>query len=178
MAAATEFFRLRLTSWMTVKSKFCKWIYISSVIVGLLISSASAAQTDTGIVVSPINEENLDDLIGNKQNRLIISFMAAWCGPCIDELPILNKLYRKYKERGFTLLGVSIDLEGAAAMQPVIDKLKIEFPVYWYGEKAIQKFKLSKIPLLLIIKDGEISERLPGLRSEKFLETKILEILN
>jgi len=104
--------------------------------------------------------------------------MAAWCGPCIDELPALNNLYRKYKNKGLRVIGISIDLEGAVAMQPVVNKLKIEFPVYWYGEKAIQKFNLTAIPLLLVIKRGKIVERLPGRRPDKFLERKVQEILN
>jgi thiol-disulfide isomerase/thioredoxin len=81
---------------------------------------------DAGVVVQPIEEAALDDLINNKENTLIVSFMAAWCGPCIDELPALNSLYRKYKDQGLKLIGISIDLEGAAAMQPTITKLKIK----------------------------------------------------
>lgn len=129
-------------------------------------------------IIQPISEASLDELIVNKDNSQIVSFMAAWCGPCIDELPALNNLYRKYRHRGLNLIGISIDLEGAAAMQPVINRLKIEFPVYWYGEKAVQKFELAAIPLLLIIKQGEIVERLPGRRTEESLEKKILGILN
>ena len=140
--------------------------------------SIIASRAETGSTVKPIEEAALDELIKNKDNRLVVSFMAAWCGPCIDELPALNNLYRKYKDQGLNLVGISIDLEGAAAMQPVINKLKIEFPVYWYGDKAIQKFKLMAIPLLLIIKQGEIVERLPGQRPEEFLDKKIREILN
>lgn len=136
-----------------------------------------ASLADTGVVVQPIEEAALDDLVNNKENTLIVSFMAAWCEPCIDELPALNKLYRKYKDQDLRLIGISIDLEGAAAIQPIITKLKIEFPVYWYGEKAIAKFNLAAIPLLLIIKEGKIVERLPGRRPEAFLEKKINEFL-
>ena len=75
------------------------------------------------------------------------------------------------------MIGISIDLEGAVAMQPVVNKLKIEFPVYWFGDKAIQKFELSAIPLLLIVKQGVIVERIPGRRYEKFLDRKVKEIL-
>jgi hypothetical protein len=75
-------------------------------------------------------------------------------------------------------VGISIDLEGAVAIQPVVNKLKIEFPVYWFGEKAIQKFNLTAIPLLLVIKRGIIVERLPGRRSDKFLDAKVQEILH
>ena len=152
-------------------------LFILTAVLGVVFFSTLASQAETGVSVQPIAEAALDKLIKNKDNRLVVSFMAAWCGPCIDELPALNNLYRKYKDQGLKMIGISIDLEGAAAMQPAINKLKIEFPVYWYGDKAIQKFKLTAIPLLLIIKQGEIVERLPGQRPEGFLDKKIQEIL-
>ncbi len=147
------------------------------VMLGVCFFTANAAMADSGVVVQPIEEAALDELINNRENRLVVSFMAAWCGPCIDELPALNKLYRKYKDKGLKLVGISIDFKGAAAMQPIITKLKVEFPIYWYGEKAISKFKLAAIPLVLIIKNGEVVERLPGLRSEEYLEKKVNELL-
>jgi len=90
----------------------------------------------------------------------------------------LNDLCRKYKDQGLNLVGISIDLEGAAAIQPFVSALKIEFPVYWYGDKAIQKFDLTNIPLLMIIRKGKIRERIPGRRPRKFLDEKIQEILD
>jgi hypothetical protein len=62
-------------------------------------------------------------------------------------------------------------------MQPIVKKLKIEFPVYWCGEEAIDKFKLNAIPMLLFIRQGKMVERLHGKRSEKFLDQKIREFL-
>ena len=103
--------------------------------------------------------------------------MAAWCGPCIDELPALNNLYQKYQNKGFHLIGISIDLAGPSAMQPIISKLKIDFPVYWCGEKAVNKFKLNAIPMLLFIRKGEIVERFHGKRPKEFLDKKIQELL-
>ncbi len=140
--------------------------------------SIVASEAEPAVTVQPITEAALDELLKNKDHRLIVSFMAAWCGPCIDELPALNNLYRKYKDQGLNLVGISIDLEGPGAMQPVLNHLKIEFPVYWYGDKAIQKFKLTAIPLLLIIRQGKIVERLHGRRPEELLEKKVQEILN
>jgi thiol-disulfide isomerase/thioredoxin len=127
--------------------------------------------------VQSIDEASFDELLKDMDNRLIVSFMAAWCGPCIDELPALNNLYRKYKDRGLKVIGISIDLAGAVAMQPVVNKLKIEFPVYWFGEKAIPKFKITRIPLLLIVKRGEIVERIPGRRSDKFLDETVKALI-
>ena len=157
-------------------STFIRHFFFTSILwICFLVVLVSPAQS--GITVQPIGEAALDELIKKKGNPLIVSFMAAWCGPCIDELPALNNLYRKYKNQGLRVIGISIDLEGAVVMQPVVNKLKIEFPVYWFGDKAIQKFELSAIPLLLIVKQGVIVERIPGRRYEKFLDEKVREIL-
>jgi thiol-disulfide isomerase/thioredoxin len=130
-----------------------------------------------GITVEPISESALDKLINARNNKIVVTFMAAWCGPCVDELPALNKLYQKYKAQGFVLIGISIDLEGPRAMQPIIDKLKVGFPVYWYGESAVQKFSLFVIPMIFFVKDGRIVEKLPGQRSGKELDKKIRKFL-
>ena len=130
-----------------------------------------------GFTIQKISESALDELIYTKNNKMMVTFMAAWCGPCIDELPVLNKLYQKYKTQGLKLIGISIDLEGPQAMQPFIDKLKVQFPVYWYGETAVQKFSLFAIPMMFWVKDGQIVEKLPGRRSRKVLDKKLREFL-
>ena len=133
--------------------------------------------SEAGVTIKPIEEAGLDELINQSNGALIVSFMAAWCGPCIDELPALNNLYRKYSDQGLKVIGISIDLEGAVAMQPIISKMKIDFPVYWFGEKAIHKFNLTRIPLLLFIKQGKEIERVPGRRPEKYLDSKVQTLL-
>ena len=165
-----------LSAFRIPHSKFICLIMLTTLL-GICCVSIVASWAETAVTVQPIEEAALDGLINNKNDALIVSFMAAWCGPCIDELPALNDLYRKYKDQGLAVVGISIDLEGAVAMQPVVNKLKIEFPVYWFGDKAIQKFNLTAIPLLLVIKRGKIIERLPGRRSDKFLDRKVQEIL-
>ncbi len=104
--------------------------------------------------------------------------MAAWCGPCIDELPSLNRLYNKYNGRGLKFIGISIDIEGPLAMQPIIDKLNVGFPVYWYGESALKKFSIFAIPMVYLVKNGQIVKKLPGRRSERDLEKKIRKFLD
>jgi len=142
-----------------------------------LIFAADGIETRASVTIIPIEESKLDELLGTKDNRLVVTFMAAWCGPCIDELPILNKLYLKYNQKGLKLIGISIDLEGPRAMQPIVDRLKIKFPVYWYGEEGVKKFKLFAIPMLFFIKEGEIVEKVTGLHPEKSLNKKIKEFL-
>ena len=157
--------------------RFRNNIFIRSAVLAVVLFTGIAAQAGSGAEVKRIEEAAIDKLITADDNRLVLSFMAAWCGPCIDELPALNKLHKRYKDRGFQIIGISIDLEGPGAMQPIVKNLKIEFPVYWCGEKAIDKFKLNAIPMLLFIRQGEMVERLHGKRPERFLDQKIREFL-
>ena len=158
--------------------KFRNNIFVRAAVLAIVFFTGIAAHAGSGAKVKRIDKAALGKLITADDNRLVLSFMAAWCGPCIDELPALNKLHKKYKDRGLQIIGISIDLEGPDAMQPIVKKLKIEFPVYWCGEKAIDKFKLNAIPMLLFIRQGETVERLHGKRPEKFLDLKIQEFLN
>jgi len=157
--------------------RFRNNIYARSVVLAVILFAGIAAQADSGAKVERIDEATLNKLITADDNYLVLSFMAAWCGPCIDELPALNRLHKKYKDRNVQIIGISIDFDGPGAMQPIIKKLNIEFPVYWCGEKAISKFNLNAIPMLLFIRRGEMVERLHGKRPEKFLDQKIQEFL-
>ena len=158
--------------------RFRNNIFVRAAVLVIVLFTGLGAQAGSGGEVKRIDEAALAKLITADDNRLVLSFMAAWCEPCIDELPALNKLHKRYKDRGFQIIGISIDLEGPAAMQPIVKKLKIEFPVYWSGEKAIDKFELNAIPMLLFIRQGETIERLHGNRPEKFLDQKFREFLN
>ena len=133
---------------------------------------------EAGNVVGKMDAADLDQLMTDQDCRCLIVAMAAWCDPCRKELPALNKLYRKYKSQGLKIVGISLDLEGPRAMQPIIDKMKIEFPVYWVGENAIKDYKIDAIPLLFVIKNGKVIEKIFGKRSEKFLDKKILKLLS
>ena len=142
-----------------------------------IISLSVHTNAGAAVTIQKISESALDELIKADNSKILITFMAAWCDPCIDELPILNKLYQKYKTQGLKIIGISIDLEGPRAMQPIVDKFKISFPVYWYGEPAVQKFSIFGIPMIFFVKDGQIVEKLQGRRPEKQLNKKIREFL-
>jgi len=150
---------------------------ISSAVLIAIVFFVMHTDARAGATIQKISESALDELINAGNNKMVVTFMAAWCGPCIDELPVLNKLYQKYKTQGLNLIGISIDLKGPQAMQPVVDKLKVGFPVYWYGESAVQKFSLSAIPVIFWVKNGRIVEKLPGRRSSKELDKKIQKFL-
>jgi thiol-disulfide isomerase/thioredoxin len=149
-------------------------------VISLLIVAVFVINVDTnaGVTVAKISEAALDELIQSNNGKMVITFMAAWCGPCIDELPSLNRLYNRYKGRGLKFIGISIDIEGPRAMQPIIDKLDVGFPVYWYGESAVNKFSIFAIPMIFLVKNDQIIKKIPGRRSEKDLEKRIRRFLD
>lgn len=126
--------------------------------------------------VQPIEPAVLDKMISDTAYRGLVVAMASWCPPCREELPILAKLYLKYKEKGIQIIAVSLDADGPKAVQPLINKLKIPFPVYWIGTKAIQHYNIAGIPTLMVYNQGGSMAKLPGSHSRKAIE-KILERL-
>jgi thiol-disulfide isomerase/thioredoxin len=128
--------------------------------------------------VEPISLNKLKDLIASENSKYVIVVMAAWCGPCIKELPDLVKIDNSLGPRGLNMIGISIDTGGPAVMQPYVDKYNINFPVYWVGENAVDEFNIYGIPMIMLVKDGQIREKIIGKRSRRFLKKKIKAFLN
>jgi thiol-disulfide isomerase/thioredoxin len=129
------------------------------------------------IIIEKINQQDLDSLMKNKENRSLVVAMASWCGPCRDELPFLVRLNSKYKEKGLKIVGISLDSGGPEAMQKVADRAKVNFPIYWAGEEAAERYGIYAIPMLYLIKNGKVIDKIPGQQSESALEKKINGLL-
>jgi len=151
-------------------------IFIFFILLAIVLMPLGLDATASQNRVKTMDLPRLDRLIKSREGPNLMAFMAAWCGPCIGELPILNRLYAKYQKMGFKLVGIALDLEGPSAMQPIVDRLNVRFPIYWVGEKGVEAYKIDKLPMLFVIENGKIVEKIPGKRSEKFLEEKILEL--
>jgi thiol-disulfide isomerase/thioredoxin len=139
----------------------------------ILISPASAISQNK---VIPIDSSGIKKLMNGKGCPLLIVATAAWCAPCREELPILNKMYLKYKDQGLKVVAISLDI-APSDMQRIVDKLDIKFPVYWGGDKMAFGYSIFGVPTILVMKAGEVAERIIGKRSEKFLEEKIARLV-
>ena len=124
-----------------------------------------------------MTQEELNDLMTSTGDRHMIVAMAAWCTPCRKELPDLVRLYDKYRARNLKMVGISLDVEGPEAIQPVLDRARVNFPVYWVGEQAIQDYDIFAIPMIFLIQNGRIVEKIPGKKKYPFLEKKVEALL-
>ena len=93
------------------------------------------------------------DLSQFKGQVVMINFWATWCGPCRQEMPILEDIYKKYKPMGFTMLAVNVEPDTAAA-EAWLSKLSkpVTFPVAFDTESKVSKlYKVAGMPSSVIV---------------------------
>jgi len=94
---------------------------------------------------------------------VVVNFWATWCVPCIGEFPGFNKLQRDFAAKGVVVVGVSIDEEGAARVQPFLKKHPMDYTVA-LGSEAVQKQFAAENPPVTVIFDraGKQLKRFEG----------------
>jgi peroxiredoxin len=92
-----------------------------------------------------------------KGQVVMVNFWATWCGPCQQEMPLLDQMYKKYKPAGFTLIGVNVDKE-APAVKELLARKPVSFPVLLDPANAVSKaYHVDEMPSSVIIdRKGEI----------------------
>lgn len=144
--------------------KVNQWLLI------ILVLSASALQAqDINIMDRPIMLKftSLDgrkvDIENLKGKVILIDCWATWCGPCLREIPHIKALLQKYQNRGFEVIGISLD--NAASKDRVLQIIKsnsIEWPQRFEGkgfndDSFVKQFEIRSLPTgYLINKEGNI----------------------
>jgi thiol-disulfide isomerase/thioredoxin len=108
--------------------------------------------------------------VGKLRGKVIlIDFWATWCGPCIQQLPALKHLYSEYHEKGFEIIGVSLDrAEDKRKLVDFLSREGIAWPQHfdgrvWQNEIAARYAINSAPTTFLLDKDG----RLAGISPEE-----------
>jgi thiol-disulfide isomerase/thioredoxin len=126
--------------------------------VGLLAAVATAAAAASSDAAGPAPEFTLGSLNGAKAalsqykgQVVMINFWATWCGPCQQEMPLLDQMYKKYKGAGFTLLGVNVDKD-APPVKDLLTKKPVSFPVLLDPENKVSKiYRVNAMPSTVIV---------------------------
>lgn len=146
--------------------------------------AASVAALDAG---ARMPEIGLKDLRGEKIDAaslegkvVIVDFLASWCGPCKQELPVLEALYKKYKGRGLVVVGVSVDQE-LSNLKTLLEQVPVSFSVVHDAEhKVAGRFKPPRMPSSYVVDRKGIVRHVHGGFREgdgKKLEAEVLSLL-
>jgi peroxiredoxin len=125
------------------------------VMLGLLTTTGLAASDLQGklapdFALKSASGENLR-LSEYRGEVVMINFWATWCGPCRQEMPILDELYARYQRAGFHLLGVNIDDNQQQAME-MVDELGVSFPVLFDSRKEVSRlYAVEAMPVTLLL---------------------------
>jgi peroxiredoxin len=105
-------------------------------------------------------------LSSQKGKVVVLSFWATWCGPCKEEMPHLEAMYKELQGQGLVVLSISTDdPRSAARVKPFITKMGYTFPVLLDRESTvISAYNPSKtLPYTVVIdREGNVVRRTSG----------------
>jgi peroxiredoxin len=115
----------------------------------------------------------LEDLEGKKMGLkdfkgkvVFLNFWATWCSPCKEEMPSIERLQQKFREKDFIFLTISVDYEGRKSVKEFINKKNYTFLVLLDPKcEILDLYKVQRIPTTFIIdKTGKIMGQATGPR--------------
>jgi peroxiredoxin len=129
-------------------------------------ANASAVQTHAAKNLKPAAEFTLKDANGTavklsdyRGKVVLLNFWATWCGPCTLEIPWFIQFEQQYKDRGFAVLGVSMDEEGWAAVKPYVTEHKMNYRVLLGNDSVSQLYGgVESLPTTFMIdREGNVA---------------------
>ncbi|MEO0574585.1 MAG: TlpA disulfide reductase family protein [Pseudomonadota bacterium] len=157
----------------------------TALIATLMMAAAAIASTGLSGKVAPNfslknsagEDVSLTDLRGDV---VMINFWATWCGPCREEMPLLDEMHSRYNRVGFSLLGVNIDDDPRRA-EEMIESLGVTFPVVFDNTKKVsQQYDVNAMPVTILLdREGVVRHVHYGYKpgyEDKYLE-QIRELL-
>jgi len=125
------------------------------------------------------NTKKLSDYVG-KSKYIYIDFWASWCKPCIAYMPRLKEVYEEYKDKGFEVIGISLDTDKKSWVK-ALNSIDVPWPQLCnfegFQSKVANAYFLKGIPYgILLDKEGTIIET--TLENNFELEKKLQELLD
>ena len=120
-----------------------------SVSLPALAGSSAAAPAPTFTLASRAGQDV--SLAQYKGQVVMLNFWASWCGPCRQEMPLLESIYKKYNKMGFTMLGVNVEPDSNAA-NDWLKATPVSFPILYDRDSKVSKlYDVGGMPSTVII---------------------------
>jgi len=130
----------------------------------LAIAAALGCRVEDSAGGGPAPEWTLPDLEGRtvaladlRGKPVVLDFWATWCTPCEFQIPILNEVFERYRDR-VEFVGVAVDVDGREVVAPFAKERAIAYRVLLGDEELAQRYGARGFPSLYVIgKDGNIA---------------------
>jgi peroxiredoxin len=117
----------------------------------ILAAMATSADAAAPAFTLPARDGGNLSLAELKGQVVMINFWATWCGPCRQEMPLLEQIQAKYEPLGFTLVGINVEPDSAAAQQ-WLAKVPVTFPILFdRNNEVAASFGVEGMPSTVFI---------------------------
>ena len=133
-----------------------KFLQHSALALTLALSGAAVAEAAPDFTLKALDGTNLR-LAEQRGEIMLINFWASWCGPCIQEMPQLDKLAQKYQPLGVQVWGINVENDSSAA-KAYLSKVSVDFPILFDQDNSVSKaYQVEAMPTTVILdKDGKV----------------------
>jgi peroxiredoxin len=133
-------------------SNLNKWIRASMLAATLAVSSMVGASSALAPSFSlPSRSGDIVSLDKLRGKVVMLNFWASWCGPCRQEMPLLDQMHKRYSSLGFTMIGVNVESNTADA-EKWLQQTPVSFPVLFDKENKVSKlYDVNAMPSTVFI---------------------------
>ena len=131
----------------------------ASAIAALLFTAALAdAAVNVGDRFPAFDKAGVRNVPETKGKGVLVDFWASWCAPCRESFPAMDRLYQKYRTRGFVIVAVNVD-DNIDDMKDFLGGNEVSFPVVRDGEqKLVATAEVETMPTSFLIgRDGKVT---------------------
>ena len=97
--------------------------------------------------------------LGDQRGKVVmVNFWATWCPPCLEEMPAMERLYRRHKDAGFTLVAISVDAD-PKKVTPFVSEHKLTMPIGVDPKMELaQTYGVRALPSSFVVgRDGNLA---------------------